>query len=88
MHTQFNQDNFQISNGWVHYVENGERKFVIRTEKTIFKAKAVVKQLCAAHTQEEYFSMLDAGIPPIKILGNKDRGWLLRQMKSAKRNMI
>ena len=87
MHTPFHKNQFQIDNGSIHYFEGHERKFVISTEKTIFKAQAVVKQLCAAHTQEEYFSLLDAGVTPIQILGNKDRGWLLRQMKQAKRHI-
>lgn len=85
-YTPFIASEFSIENGWVYY--GPERKFVIRTEKTIFKPKAIIKQLCAAHSQEEYFSMLDARIPPIKIMGNKDRGWLLAQMKKAKRAMV
>lgn len=69
--TAFQKDRFNYYGMWVHYItEDGERKFVAR-----FKYRPVEKRMInfiiKNFTVEEYFGLLEAGEPPLRIVESK-----------------
>lgn len=75
--TKFSKEVLNDSNGWISY--GPERKFVANFSKRGGGKATFVTFLIKNFTVEEYFNMLDSGIPPLRIVETK--GYLLPHIK-------
>jgi hypothetical protein len=70
--TKFNKTQFSYNGGYLTY----DGKFVARFKhRGPFTKATFLKQLLANHTVEEYFSKLEAGVPPLAILRAANEHW-------------
>ena len=78
--TGFIKENFCGSGAWVNYdVGDTRSKFVARFKYQRGGKSSFITFLCKNFTVEEYFSRLEAGEPPLQIVGSK--GYLLPHIK-------
>jgi hypothetical protein len=77
--TAFTKDTLVKSGMYIHYVADGERRFIARFKHARDGQATFMTFLRKHFTVEEYFAELDAGTPPLKILESK--GYLLPHIK-------
>jgi hypothetical protein len=77
--TAFKLSSFTHGSMYLHYIHNGERRFVARFKYVRGGQSDWIKFMIANFTVEEYFAAMDAGVAPLKIMEAK--GYVLPHIR-------